>query len=287
MGHFIAYIPQWGASGASIIGYGQAGSMDLVTCSDIEGAITERTCCLGYVESYNVVPRGKLPLSDVVNIAYKYDLPVIVDAASMLPPVSNLQKYFDLGADIVIFSGGKGIKAPNNTGMILGKGKKGEKIIESIHKNAFPHDGWGRGHKVSKEQIVGLVVALEIFINEGDSYYYQQMKTAQHIAEKLSQIQNLETCIIPNNEKFKEHPTMPHVPRVKIEWDIDIIKLEPSQLDKALADEDPPIILRGKKGNYYSYYTNKAWRIVDTYFLREEEVDIVINRLKKIFDNHS
>ena len=68
---------------------------------------------------------------------------------------------------------------------------------------------------------------------------------------------------------------------------MDIIKLEPSQLDKALADEDPPIILRGKKGNYYSYYTNEAWRIVDTYFLREEEVEIVINRLKKIFDNHS
>lgn len=285
LGHYIAYMPQWGASGASIVGYGQAGSMDLVTCKDIEGAITEQTCCLGYVESYNVVPRGKLPLSDVVRIAHKYDLPVIVDAASMLPPVSNLQKYFGLGADIVIFSGGKAIKAPNNTGMILGKGPKGENIIESIRKYAFPNSGWGRGHKVSKEQIVGLVVALEIFINEGDSYYHSQMKNAQNIVEKLSQIPNLEACIIPNDEKFHAHPTVPHVPRVKIEWDMDVIKLEPSQLDKAIAAEDPPIFLRDR--DYYSYYTNKAWRIVDTYFLRDEELEIVIDRLKKIFNNYS
>jgi len=285
LGHYISYTPQWGASGASIIGYGQTGSMDEVTYNDIEGAINEKTCCLGYVESYTVVPRGKLPIPDVVKIAHKYDLPVIVDAASMLPPVSNLQKYFDLGADIVIFSGGKAIKAPNNTGMILGKGVKGKKIVELIHKYAFPNDGWGRGHKVSKEQIVGLVVALEIFINEGDSYYDIQMKIAQNIVEKLSKIPNLEICIIPNNDKFHEHPTTPHVPRVKIEWDTDIIKLKPSQLDKAMAAEDPPILLR--KSIYYSYYTEKAWRIIDTYFLREEEVEIVIDRLKKIFNDYS
>jgi len=281
LGHCIAYTPQWGASGASIITYGEPGTMYQVTCNDIESAITEQTCCLGYVESYSVAPRGKLPLTDVVKIAHKYDLPVIVDAASMLPPVSNLQKYFDLGADIVIFSGGKAIKAPNNTGMILGKGAKGKKIVESIHKYAFPNNGWGRGYKVSKEQIVGFVVALEIFINEGDSYYSGQMKIAQNIVEKLSQIPNLEICIIPNNERFHEHPTMPHVPRVKIEWDMDIIKLKPSQLDKALANEDPPIFLRGIV--YYPYYTNKAWRLLDTYYLREEEVEILIDRLKKIF----
>lgn len=285
LGHYTGYLPQWGASGASIIGYGQAGSMDLVTRNDIEGAITDQTCCLGYVESYNVVPRGKLPLSDVVEIAHKYELPVIVDAASMVPPVSNLQKYSDLGADIVIFSGGKATKGPNNTGMILGKGPKGKELVEAILKYAFPNDGWGRSLKVSKEQIVGLVVALEIFVKEGDSYYREQMKTAQNIAEELSQISNVEICIIPNDEKFHEHPIMPHVPRVKIEWDMDIIKLTPSELDKALTIEDPPIFLRAS--NYYSYHTNKPWRIVDTYFLRQGDVKIIIDRLKKIFNNYS
>ncbi len=198
-GHYIAYTTQWTAAGARTVEYGIAGT--LKSCKrELEAAITDRTCCLSYTFSYNNVPRGYLPFEEVVDFGKKYDVPVVVDAASELPPVENLHKFIDMGADIVCFSGGKAIQAPNNTGLMLGKGK-GAEIVKAVRDHTFPHHGWGRGHKISKEQIVGLVVALEIFINEGDSLYEKQLKTAQYIQKKLSDVQSINVTIIPNDEK--------------------------------------------------------------------------------------
>jgi L-seryl-tRNA(Ser) seleniumtransferase len=185
-----------------------------------------------------------------------------------------------MGADIVCFSGGKAIGAPNNTGMLLG-GEKGKEIIASIRNNTFPHHGWGRGHKISKEQIVGLVVALEIFVNEGDQLYEKQMKTAEYFRKELSSIQGVNVIIIPNDETFHEHPMMPHVPRILVEWDQKELGLTASDLDNAMAEDDPPIFLRDC--HYYDYYTNKEWRMIDTFFLRSPEEKIIAERIKKFF----
>lgn len=123
-GHYISYTPQWAASGAKIVEYGQAGSLRSFK-DELESAINENTCCLSYTVSYNVVPRGAVPLEEVVDAGKKHNIPVVVDAASMLPPVSNLHRFTDMGVDIVCFSGGKAIQGPNNTGMMLGNGKGG------------------------------------------------------------------------------------------------------------------------------------------------------------------
>lgn len=277
-GHYISYTPQWAASGAKIIEYGQAGYLRSYK-HELEDAINEKTCCLSYTVSYNTVPRGKIPLEEVIDSAKSRKIPVIVDAASMLPPVSNLWKYTDIGADIVCFSGGKAIQAPNNTGFMLGNGK-GAEIIEAVRNHSFPHDGWGRGHKISKEQIVGLVVTLEEFLKKGDALYEKQMKTAKYIENELSNIPGVDVVIIPNDETFHEHPIMPHVPRVLVEWDEKTIKLSPSDVDLYMAEEDPPIFLR--RGIYFDYYTNKAWRLIDTYYLRKDEEKIVAERLRRI-----
>jgi seryl-tRNA(Sec) selenium transferase len=265
--------------GTKIIEYGQAGVLKSFK-RELEGAVTDQTCCLSYTFSYNNVPRGIIPFDEVVETGRKYDLPVVVDAASELPPVSNLHKYIDMGADIVCFSGGKAIGAPNNTGMLLG-GEKGEEIIASIRNNTFPHHGWGRGHKISKEQIVGLVVALEIFVNEGDQLYEKQMKTAEYLQSELSGIQGVNVVIIPNDESYHEHPMMPHVPRVLVEWDSKELGLTAHELDKTMAEDDPPIFLRDT--HYYDYYTNKEWRLIDTFFLRSPEEKIIVERIKKFF----
>ena len=278
-GHYIAYTPQWTASGASVIEYGQAGHLRSFK-RELESSITEKTCCLAYTVSYNTVPRGNVPFEEVVVLAQKYDLPVVVDAASDLPPKSNLRKFTELGADIVCISGGKAIKAPNNTGMMLGS-RRGIEIIQSIRKHTFPNPGWGRGHKISKEQIVGLVVALEIFIEEGDELYFDQMDTARYFLLELDDIEGLEVEIIPNDESYHEHPVMPHVPRVLLQWDHDKIGFSANELDEYMAEEDPPIFLRNI--HYYNYYSNKEWRLIDTYYLRPEELPLIAQRIKKIF----
>jgi len=98
-GHYIAYTPQATAPGANLIEYGQARALQPFS-DEIEHSISDRTCCLSYTVSYNVVPRGMIPLEEVVQIGKKHNVPVVVDAASMLPPVSNLHKFADMGVDI-------------------------------------------------------------------------------------------------------------------------------------------------------------------------------------------
>ena len=193
---------------------------------------------------------------------------------------SYLHKFTDMGADIVCFSGGKAIKAPNNTGMMLGQGK-GDKIIKDVREHTFPHHGWGRGHKISKEQIVGLVKALEIFVEEGDGLYEKQMRTAERIQNKMDQIAGVDAVVIPNDDKFHEHPVMPHVPRVLIEWDKETFGFTGEELDKMVAVDDPPIFLRNT--HYYNYYTDKEWRLIDTFYLRSFEEKILLDRLSRIF----
>lgn len=277
-GHHIMYTPQWTVSGATLVEYGQAGTLGSMK-RELESAITEGTCCLAYTASYNVVPRGMFPLEEVIEAGKDHGVPVVVDAASMLPPVANLHKYTDMGADIVCFSGGKAIKAPNNTGLMLGKGR-GAEIVRAVRAHSFPHAGWGRGYKISKEQIVGLLVALEIFVEEGDALYAEQMETAEYFEGELRDIPGVDVCIMPNDESFHEHVFTPRVPRVLLRWDAREIGLTGKDVDEAMAREDPPVFLRNSK--YFTYFTNKEWRQIDTYHLREEEAKIVAMRLKKI-----
>jgi len=278
-GHVIAYTPQWTASGAKTVEYGQAGHLRSFK-DELESLISDRTCCLAYTVSYNTVPRGVVPLEDLIELGERYDVPVVVDAASELPPVSNLHKYTDMGADIVCFSGGKAVKAPNNTGFMVGGGR-GTDLIEAVRGHTFPHSGWGRGHKISKEQIVGLVVALEIFVEEGDSLYAGQMAMARRMAEELGSVPGLEVEVIPNDEKYHEHPSMPHVPRVLMKWSRDEMRMSAEELDAAVARDDPPVYLRNSF--YYEYYTDKEWRLIDTYYLRPEEERIVVDRIVEAF----
>jgi len=282
-GHSTFYDPQWTAPGAKLIYYGTAGYLRF-SQQELEDAITEQTCCLGYVNSYHTTPRGFIPIEDVVRVARKHELPVIVDTASILPPVANLHRFADAGADISIFSGGKGIRGPNDTGLILAKGKRGVELIEALKLFASPNGGWGRGLKVSKEQIVGLLVALEIFVREGDTWYEKQMQKAKYIAEQLKNIGGFEVDIIPNDEALHEHPVSPHVPRVRVQWNPVERKLTSEQVDAAMAEEEPPVVLR--TGIYFDPLTNKASRLIDTYYLRDGEEEIVAGRLRRILLAH-
>lgn len=278
-GHYIGYSPQWTASGGRLVEYGQAGVVNF-SPREIEAVLSDKTCCISYTVSYNTVPRGSLPLAEVIQVANKHNIPVVVDAASDLPPVANLHKYTDLGAAVVCFSGGKAIRGPNNTGLMLGKGR-GLEIVQWARDHTFPHYGWGRGHKVTKEQIVGLVVALEIFLEEGDALYEKQMAMADFFVQELNGLPHLEVDIIPNDAALHEHPMVPHVPRVRLQWDGAKAGLTASGLDEAIAREDPPVFLRNSY--YFSYYSNKEWRLIDPFFLRDDEAKIVADRLKRIF----
>ncbi|MEM2875386.1 MAG: aminotransferase class V-fold PLP-dependent enzyme, partial [Candidatus Bathyarchaeia archaeon] len=116
---------------------------------ELEAAINEKTAAIIYFV-FDPQP-GVLPLEEVIKIGKKYGIPVIVDAAAEVPPVENLKKFIAMGADLVLFSGGKEIRGPNDSGILCGRSD----LIEAAALNAFPkHFGWfgiGRPMKISKE----------------------------------------------------------------------------------------------------------------------------------------
>ena len=124
---------------------------------------TENTAAVSYLHA-NFVSRRALPLEQVCEIAHARGVPVIVDGASMLPPRENLRKFIAQGADMVIFSGGKGVKGPQGSGILCGRAD----LIKAAFANASPHQFIGRSMKVAKEEVIGLLTALQIFVEEDE-----------------------------------------------------------------------------------------------------------------------
>lgn len=128
---------------------------------ELEAAISEKTAAAAYILAPFLCQ--PLSLTQVIEIAHKHDIPVIVDAAAEVPPAENLKRFIAEGADMVCFSGGKGIRGPQSTGILAGR----KDLIEAASLNCLnyysPHAGVGRPMKVCKEEIVGLITALELF----------------------------------------------------------------------------------------------------------------------------
>jgi L-seryl-tRNA(Ser) seleniumtransferase len=109
---------------------------------------------------------GALPLSDVIEFAHARGEPVLVDAAAQIPPISSLWRYTrDLGADIAIFSGGKGLRGPQSSGLVLGR----RDLIEGCYVNSSPNPSIGRPMKVGKEEMLGIVAAVEWSLNQDEA----------------------------------------------------------------------------------------------------------------------
>ena len=175
-GHRNAYDRAFRTAGATIVevGYPLNEGVGLTYEWQLEGAFSERTVAVGHLA---LADGEGIPLRRVCEIAAAHDVPVIVDAAAQLPPSSNLRRYIEDGAALVAFSGGKALRGPQASGVLAGR----RELIESVRLQTLdmdvdveawvaregiepPHHGLGRSMKVGKEEIVGLVVALEQFV---------------------------------------------------------------------------------------------------------------------------
>ena len=134
----------------------KVGSQTAVSTADMVAAIGPRTAAV--VLFFGL--QSKQDLADLASAASERGVPVIVDAAAQLPPRSNLTSLLDLGASVVVFSGGKAIRGPQSTGLVLGRSD----LVEAVRLNANPFTAIGRGMKVGKEEIVGLLAAVELFL---------------------------------------------------------------------------------------------------------------------------
>ncbi|HUV06716.1 MAG TPA: aminotransferase class V-fold PLP-dependent enzyme [Spirochaetia bacterium] len=137
----------------------------------LEEVVSDRSAAILYFAG-GIFEQFALPLKEVVRIGRKYKVPVVVDAAAQLPPPENLWRYTETGADLALFSGGKGIRGPQNSGLIVGK----RELIQAVEINSSPFHTFGRPMKTSKETIAGLLKALELFLNADHTAEYNRME---------------------------------------------------------------------------------------------------------------
>lgn len=127
--------------------------------ASLREAINERSACIFWFAGTMNSPED-IPLAQLIEVAEAHDLPVIVDAAAQLPPVENLWRYTQMGAALALFSGGKDLRGPQPTGLMLGRGE----LIELIRPISSPNHGLGRPLKVGKEELMGLLAAVERYL---------------------------------------------------------------------------------------------------------------------------
>lgn len=154
---------------------------------ELDDAITDRTAAVLHFVDHNEA--RSLPLHRVLDIADQANLPVIVDAAAALPPADNLHTFTDMGADLVVFSGGKMIRGPQSSGLILGR----RDLIAACAANASPNAAIGRPMKVGKEEIAGLVRAVELFLREDwDAEQARSEACVDYLVEQCGELPGVE-----------------------------------------------------------------------------------------------
>lgn len=125
----------------------------------LRAAINDRTAGIFWFEG-RMVGADDTPLPEVIAIAREHDLPVVVDAAAQLPPLENLWRFTEMGAALALFSGGKDLRGPQPTGLMLGD----KDMIESIRVISVPNHGLGRPLKVGKEELMGVLAAVQRYL---------------------------------------------------------------------------------------------------------------------------
>jgi len=143
------------------------------SADELAKAISARTACVLWFAGTHYAA-GALPLPEVIAIARDHNVPVLVDAAAQIPPIASLWHFTrDLGADAAIFSGGKGLRGPQSSGLVLGR----QAIVDGCRANGNPNHGIGRPMKIGKEELAGLLAAVEWSLSQDEEALLARYET--------------------------------------------------------------------------------------------------------------
>ena len=255
---------------------------------EINDAITEKTAAVAYVANDQARPE----LSEVVATAHAFNVPVIVDAAGQLPPQSNLERFIAEGADLVCFSGGKAIRGPQSSGILCGRRdlisaaalqhldqdvffdlwNPPESLIDKSKLPGAPQHGLGRPCKVGKEEIVGIITALQLFVSEGDEARSDRWRgIAFQLAEQLKGIPNLSVSVDFNPVRT--------VPNVKVELDEQGAEMSAKDLVKQLMTGEPSVHV-GTSDIYEGVFT------MSPMCLRDGDGEMIASRMRALLGSN-
>jgi len=236
------------------------------TRDDLRKAVNPQTAMMHF--SNFADSAGKIKVEEWVKLAHEFNIPAFIDAAADTPPVSHLWDYANLGYDLIAFSGGKAIRGPQCAGMLVGR----KELVANALLNNSPHeDTLGRSQKVGKEEIVGMVKALECYLNEDHAALDKEWR------RRLGAVSAEITRVPGVTTSFFVPDVANHVPHMNISWDRRKITLTPQGANDVLGRGKPAIVLDSSENGL----------VMNSFMLKPGEEKIIAARLAQLFKAHA
>jgi L-seryl-tRNA(Ser) seleniumtransferase len=251
--------------------------VEVETLADYERAFTDKTVMTHF---FNAAEEGRISREDWVRVAHQHNIPCFNDAAADVPPISNLWAYSQMGFDLVTFSGGKGMRGPQNAGLLLGR----KDLIDAAIANNSPiSESIGRGMKVAKEQIIGMVAAVDWFTDQSEETMQAEFRSrGEKIIAHLKSIPTLQAAIVVPE-------IANHVPHLVLDYDHSRIKISAREVADQLRQGKPSIELNPATGmkNARGLTGDKDSIVVGVWMLQPGEDMIVARSLHDVLSKAS
>ena len=241
--------------------------IEIETRDQLRAAVNDRSAMMHFTNFAN--DAGQIKVDEWVKLAKEYKIPCFNDAAADTPPISHLWDYTNMGYDLVSFSGGKAIRGPQCAGLLIGR----QDLIHYALLNNSPYeDTLGRGQKVGKEEIIGMIKALELHLKDDyDALDKEWQDRLELVSREITRIPGVST-------KFFTPAIANHVPHMQITWD-SRVSLTPQQVSQLLRNSKPSIVMSAGE--------EKPGLAMNSFMLQPGEDQIVAEQLSRILRQHS
>ncbi|MFN0086661.1 MAG: aminotransferase class V-fold PLP-dependent enzyme [Blastocatellia bacterium] len=243
--------------------------IEVETAEELERAVNEKTAMMLFFNDAD--PRGQVKIDQFIALGRKHRIPTFNDAAADVPPTENLGKYTRIGFDLVTFSGGKGLRGPQSAGLLLGR----KDLIEAARMNCSPNsDSIGRGMKVNKEEILGMMVAIEVYLKRDAAGEWKEWeRRARLVTDSVAKQGAIRAeTYVP--------PIANHVPTVRLKWEKAALKLTADEIRKQLREGAPSIEIAPGSSPADAATQELS---VGIWQLQPGETEIVAKRLREVF----
>jgi L-seryl-tRNA(Ser) seleniumtransferase len=236
--------------------------IEVETRAELERAVTPKTAMMLFYNANNFV--GQIKDEEFAQLGKKLGIPTMNDCAADVPPVENLWKYTKMGFDLVAFSGGKGIRGPQSAGLLLGR----KALIDAARLNGPPNsNSIGRGLKVNKEEMIGMLVAVELYLQRDHA------KERREFAARAEVVRKAALAVPGVNAEIFVPEVANHVPHVRIAWDRATPETAAAVV-QALRDGEPSIGTRSENASV----------VIGVWMMRPGDEKVVARRLRQALE---
>ncbi len=241
--------------------------IEIETRDELSQTLNDRTAMMHFTNFANAA--GQIKVDEWVKLSKRYSIPCMIDAAADTPPVSHLWDYANMGYDLITFSGGKAIRGPQCAGLLIGRS---DLVANALLNNSPYEDTIGRSQKVGKEEILGMVKALELYLNEDhDALTAEWQQRLQGISQEITKIPGVSTSYFTPD-------IANHVPHMQIGWN-SRVTLTPQEASKLLRAGTPSIVMGSGE--------NHQGLVMNSFMLQPGEDKIVAEKLSQVLRAHS